>query len=333
MSQENVRLLEVRELTTTFKTERGWLKAVDGVSFSVTQGEILGVVGESGCGKSVTSQSILRLYDEKKLTRYTGSILFQGEDLLSLPLKAMQKYRGKIISMVFQDALSSLNPVFTVGAQIEETLRIHQKLDKAAAREKAVAMLRLVGIPSPEKRVDQFPHELSGGMRQRVMIAIALACGPRLLIADEPTTALDVTIQAQIMELIVDMNKQLDMGVILITHDLAVVAETCRRVVVMYLGQVVEEAPVAELFDSPRHPYTSGLLASVPKIDDDRSKRLNVIPGTVPLLDQIPMGCRFAQRCPLAERRCFHERQELEELSPGHKVRCWKAVDKGAAHA
>lgn len=332
MERCDKRLLEVKHLTTSFKTERGWLKAVDGVSFSVSQGEILGVVGESGCGKSVTSQSILRLYDEKKQTRYGGHIMFQGTDLFSLPVRTMRNYRGKMISMVFQDALSALNPVFTVGVQIMEPLRIHQKLGKAEAREKAIVMLRLVGIPSPERRIDQYPHELSGGMRQRVMIAIALACGPRLLIADEPTTALDVTIQAQIMELIVDMNKKLDMGVILITHDLAVVAETCSRVVVMYLGQVVEESPVGELFDEPLHPYTSGLLASVPKVDDDRSKRLNVIPGTVPLLDQIPEGCRFAQRCALSEERCFHERQNLAEIAPGRKVRCWKAAGKGGRH-
>jgi oligopeptide/dipeptide ABC transporter ATP-binding protein len=332
MGQNEAQLLQVNHLTTSFKTERGWLKAVDGVSFSITQGEILGVVGESGCGKSVTSQSILRLYDEKKLTRYGGQVLFQGTNLFSLSQRTMQRYRGKMISMVFQDALSALNPVFTVGEQIMEPLRIHQKLPKEQAREKAIDMLKMVGIPSPEKRVDQYPHELSGGMRQRVMIAIALACGPRLLIADEPTTALDVTIQAQIMELIVDMNKRLNMGVMLITHDLAVVAETCRRVVVMYLGQVVEEALVDDLFDHPTHPYTRGLLASIPKISDDRSKRLSMIPGTVPLLDQIPQGCRFAKRCAFAEERCFHEQQQLKDVAPGHRVRCWKMTEGGESH-
>lgn len=331
------KILEVRNLTTSFRTDRGYLKAIDGVSFDVYRGEILGIVGESGCGKSVTSQSIMRLYDEKYVARYEGSVLLEGKNLFDLPYKRMQDVRGASVSMIFQDALSSLNPVLRVSDQIMEPLRIHQHLGKSEARERALEMLRLVGIPAPEKRMDQYPHELSGGMRQRVMIAIALACRPRLLIADEPTTALDVTIQAQIMDLIVSLNKQLDMGVMLITHDLAVVAQTCSRVVVMYLGQIVEEADVLSLFDHPAHPYTVGLMNSIPKMDGDRSKRLYMIEGMVPLLNQIPTGCRFAPRCPYADERCRKQMPELREVAPGQKVRCWKdapTLDKEeASHA
>ena len=317
------RILEVNELTTSFKTERGLMKAVDGVSLYVNKGEILGVVGESGCGKSVTSQSIMRLYDEKYLVVYGGEILFNGKNIFELSEREMQSVRGKDIAMVFQDALSSLNPVFTVGNQIIEVLKLHQNMNKEEARKHAIEMLRLVGIPSPEKRVDQYPHELSGGMRQRVMIAIALSCQPKLLIADEPTTALDVTIQAQIMELIVELNHKLDMGVILITHDLSVVAETCSRVAVMYLGQIVEEADVASIFDHPRHPYTLGLIKSIPKINGERADRLYVIEGMVPLLSQIPQGCRFRPRCPYATERCEKEMPELIQISDTQKVRCW----------
>lgn len=273
------RILEVKNLTTSFRTERGIMKAVDGMSFHVDRGEILGVVGESGCGKSVTSQSIMRLYDERYTAIYDGEVILDGTDVMKLSQDKMQRMRGSEISMVFQDALSALNPVFTVGAQIMEAMQIHQKMSKAQAREKAIEMLRLVGIPAPESRVDQYPHELSGGMRQRVMIAIALSCRPKLLIADEPTTALDVTIQAQIMELILELNQKLSMGVILITHDLAVVAETCSRVIVMYLGQTVEEADVNDLFDNPMHPYTNGLIRSIPKLDGNRDKRLFMIKG------------------------------------------------------
>ena len=327
------KILEVKHLTTSFRTERGVMDAVQGVSFYVRKGEILGLVGESGCGKSVTSQSIMRLYDEKRFVRYDGKILFDGEDLLQLPERKMQQVRGKDIAMVFQDSLSALNPVFTCGEQIMEAMRIHQKMPRKQARAEAIEMLRLVGIPSPETRVDQYPHELSGGMRQRVMIACALSCRPKLLIADEPTTALDVTIQAQIMELIVELNRKLDMGVILITHDLSVVAETCTRVAVMYLGQIVEEADVVTLFDHPRHPYTRGLLKSIPKITGER-ERLHIIEGTVPLLSQIPDGCRFAPRCPYADARCTQEDPELEQCAPGHMVRCMKNIGKeGAAHA
>ncbi|MBS5547318.1 MAG: ABC transporter ATP-binding protein [Lachnospiraceae bacterium] len=319
------KILEVQDLSTSFKTERGWLKAIDGVSFDVYSGEMLGIVGESGCGKSVTSQSILRLYEEKSTTRYLGTVSFDGKNLFDLPEKEMQKIRGQEISMVFQDALSSLNPVFTVGNQIMESLRIHQDMGKKEAKEKAIDLLDQVGIPDPQRRFYQYPFELSGGMRQRVMIAVALACGPRILIADEPTTALDVTIQAQIMDLIVDMNRKLQMGVMLITHDLAVVAETCQRVIVMYLGQIVEEGSVEDIFDRPIHPYTRGLMASVPRLDTGKSERLYQIKGTVPLLSQIPEGCRFAPRCPYATEECSRKMPELKSFGNGQKARCLMA--------
>ena len=319
------KILEVQDLSTSFKTERGWLKAIDGVSFDVYSKEMLGIVGESGCGKSVTSQSILRLYEEKSTTRYLGTVSFDGKNLFDLPEKEMQKIRGQEISMVFQDALSSLNPVFTVGNQIMESLRIHQDMGKKEAKEKAIDLLDQVGIPDPQRRFYQYPFELSGGMRQRVMIAVALACGPRILIADEPTTALDVTIQAQIMDLIVDMNRKLQMGVMLITHDLAVVAETCQRVIVMYLGQIVEEGSVEDIFDRPIHPYTRGLMASVPRLDTGRSERLYQIKGTVPLLSQIPEGCRFAPRCPYATEECSRKMPELKSFGNGQKARCLMA--------
>ena len=277
-------ILEVRDLTTVFHTDRGDMNAVEGVSFHIGRGEILGLVGESGCGKSVTSQSVLRLYDEDREVSYRGQVLFEGRDLLKLSEKEMRAVRGGEIAMVFQDSLSSLNPVLTCGDQIMETMRIHQRLSRREAREKAVEMLGLVGIPSPEKRIDQYPHELSGGMRQRVMIACALSCRPRLLIADEPTTALDVTIQAQILDLICELNKKLDMAVLLITHDLSVVAETCSRVAVMYLGQIVEEGPVCDIFEHPRHPYTRGLLKSIPTVRGGEREDLYMIEGSVPLL-------------------------------------------------
>lgn len=317
------KILEVKNLTTSFKTERGVMKAVDGVSFHTNKGEILGIVGESGCGKSVTSQSIMRLYDEKYLAKITGEILIEGQDILKIPMKDMQKIRGNVISMVFQDALSSLNPVMKIGDQIMESLRIHSGLDKKQARERALEMLKLVGIPGYEERIDQYPHELSGGMRQRVMIAIALSCNPKILIADEPTTALDVTIQAQIMDLIVELNEKIGMSVMLITHDLAVVAETCSRVIVMYLGQIVEEAEVEEIFLNPLHPYTRGMMDSIPQLEGEKRERLHVIKGTVPLLSQIPEGCRFAPRCPYADEGC---RQKMPELTGEgtHRVRCHK---------
>jgi len=318
-------LLEVNELKVHFYTERGRITAVDGISFHVNAGEIVGVVGESGCGKSVTSQAILRLLDEKDTVEYDGKILFEGTDLLQLPEAGMQKIRGNEISMIFQDPLSSLNPVFSIGSQIAESLMLHQQISKKAAFEKAIELLRMTGIPAPEKRVHEYPHQLSGGMRQRAMIAMTLACQPKLLIADEPTTALDVTIQAQILDLMLELNREQGMGMIFITHDLGVVAELCSRVVVMYLGQIVEEADVETLFAQPRHPYTKGLMKSIPQMDSDRSQKLHVIEGMVPTLDNIPTGCRFAPRCPYADYMCHERPPAYEEHAAGHKVRCWHA--------
>lgn len=321
MQQETV--LQVKNLSTAFRTEQGTLKAVDGVDFIVKKGEILGIVGESGCGKSVTVQSIMRLYDEKKTAGYTGEILLQGKDLLTLPYKEMKKIRGKEISMVFQDALSALNPLMKIGAQITEAIRIHTGIDKKAAVEQGIEMLKQVGIPTPEKRFYQYPFELSGGMRQRVMIAIALACRPKILIADEPTTALDVTIQAQILELMKKLNREMEMGIVLITHDLAVVSETCERMLVMYLGQVVEEGATEKIFSRPCHPYTTSLLASIPSMTGERGQKLSTIRGTVPLLNQIPAGCRFAPRCPKATEKCRGEMPKLAPLREAQSVRCW----------
>lgn len=326
---EDEKILEVKNLVTSFKTERGIMKAVDGVSFFVKKGEMLGIVGESGCGKSVTSQSILRLYDEKYLAKITGEVLMEETDLLKLPMRQMQKIRGDKISMVFQDALSALNPVMTVGDQITETIRIHQKISAKEAREKALEIMRLVGIPAYEERFCEYPHQLSGGMRQRIMIAIALSCEPRVLIADEPTTALDVTIQAQIMDLMVDLNRKLGMSVMLITHDLAVVAETCSRVIVMYLGQIVEEALVKDIFENPAHPYTRGMMNSIPRLEEENRERLYVIKGTVPLLSQIPKGCRFAPRCPNATQKCREQMPGLVPFGEDHNVRCWYPGQKG----
>ena len=326
---EDEKILEVKSLVTSFKTERGIMKAVDGESFFVKKGEMLGIVGESGCGKSVTSQSILRLYDEKYLAKITGEVLMEETDLLKLPMRQMQKIRGDKISMVFQDALSALNPVMTVGDQITETIRIHQKISAKEAREKALEIMRLVGIPAYEERFCEYPHQLSGGMRQRIMIAIALSCEPRVLIADEPTTALDVTIQAQIMDLMVDLNRKLGMSVMLITHDLAVVAETCSRVIVMYLGQIVEEALVKDIFENPAHPYTRGMMNSIPRLEEENRERLYVIKGTVPLLSQIPKGCRFAPRCPNATQKCREQMPGLVPFGEDHNVRCWYPGQKG----
>ncbi|MCF2649229.1 MULTISPECIES: ABC transporter ATP-binding protein [Niallia] len=317
-------LLDVQDLKTHFYTERGKVTAIDGVSFQINKGEIVGVVGESGCGKSVTSQSVLRLFDEKHLVKYEGQIFFEGEtDILKLSKRKMQMIRGNDISMIFQDPLSSLNPVLTIGFQIAEAIMLHQDVTKKEAYEKAIEMLKLTGIPAPEKRVHDYPHNLSGGMRQRVMIAMTLACQPKLLIADEPTTALDVTIQAQILDLISELNQKLEMGVMFITHDLGVVAELCHRVVVMYLGQIVEEASVESLFERPLHPYTKGLIKSIPQMEGDRSEKLHVIEGTVPSLDKVPVGCRFAPRCPYADSLCLEKAPDLTETSANQKVRCW----------
>jgi peptide/nickel transport system ATP-binding protein len=321
MKQEQA-LLEVKNLRTSFSTEKGPVTAVDGVSFKIKSGETLGIVGESGCGKSVTAESIMRLLNENT-TKYEGEINYKGENMLTISKEKMREKRGNEISMIFQDPMTSLNPVYTIGNQIAESIMTHQKLGKAKAFEKAIEMLRLTGIPSPEKRVHEYPHELSGGMRQRVMIAMALSCKPNLLIADEPTTALDVTIQAQILDVINDLRNELNMGIIMITHDLGVVAEVCSRVVVMYLGQVIEEADVETLFSVPLHPYTKGLMRSVPQLDGDRSQKLHVIKGVVPSLEVVPEGCRFAPRCTFADEKCLNEAPKLEEVTLDQKVRCW----------
>ena len=283
---------------------------------------MVGIVGESGCGKSVTSQSIMRLYDEKEEVSYSVTVRFEGENLMEIPYKEMDKIRGNRIAMIFQYALSSLNPVYTVGNQVVEAICIHQNVEKKEAWQKAVEMLMKVGISEPEKRMRQYPHELSGGMRQRVMIAIALCCKPDLLIADEPTTALDVTVQAQIMDLIQQLKEEENMGVILITHDMAVVAENCDRVIVMYLGQMVEEASVTDIFEHPLHPYTVGLIQSIPQMTTDSEQELFMIKGSLPLLTQIKKGCRFASRCPYATDKCREEEPELQKTGENHSVRC-----------
>jgi oligopeptide/dipeptide ABC transporter ATP-binding protein len=317
-------LLEVRDLRTHFLTENGVHRAVDGISFTVRANRTLGIVGESGCGKSVTSLSIMGLVAEPPGVRAGGEILYRGEDLMQKSRREMEELRGAKISMIFQEPMTSLNPVYKVGDQIVEGLIRHKGLSRAAARTRAIDMLKLVRIPSAETRVDSYPHEMSGGMRQRVMIAMALACEPDLLIADEPTTALDVTIQAQILDLIRDLRQRLGAAIILITHDLGVIAEMADEVAVMYAGQIVEMAAVNALFADAQHPYTLGLMASIPRLDEDRH-RLLTIEGMVPAPDAVPAGCRFAPRCPLADGRCRAEQPQLHALNPGHSVACWKA--------
>ena len=322
-------LLEVRGLKTYFYTEDGVVQAVDGIDFEVYPGEVLGIVGESGCGKSVTSLSIMRLISTPgKIV--DGQILFEGIDLVKATEEEMMKVRGNRISMIFQQPQSALNPVFRVGDQISEVLNVHQSFGKEAGRKRAIELLKLVGIPEPESRANSFPHEMSGGMAQRVMIAMALACVPDLLIADEPTTALDVTIQAQILDLIRDMREKMGSTVILITHDLGVIAEMANRVAVMYAGEIVEQSVVASLFDLPLHPYTKGLIGSIPVLGEVRD-RLDVIPGSVPNLVNLPVGCRFAPRCKARVEHnlsiCSAKRPELVEVSEGHKVRCWLYQD------
>jgi peptide/nickel transport system ATP-binding protein len=317
-------LLEIENLQTHFRTPDGVNRAVDGVSFTVEAGETVAIVGESGCGKSVTASSVLRLIPEPP-GKIKGSIRFEGVDLLKLDERAMRDIRGNQISMVFQEPMTSLNPVLTVGHQIGETLRLHQGLGREAAERRVVEMLRLVGIAEPERRAREYPHQLSGGMRQRVMIAIALACNPKLLIADEPTTALDVTIQAQILDLMSELKQRVGAAIILITHDLGVVAEIAERVLVMYAGRKVEEAPVGGLFRSPRHPYTQGLLGALPKLGsslNEKATKLVEIPGAVPSLKQRIAGCVFASRCALARDICRHVPPALELKAPGHLAAC-----------
>ncbi len=314
-------LLEVRNLKTYFYTDEGVARAVDGVSFALRPHQTLGLVGESGCGKSVTSLSIMRLIPQPPGRIVEGEILFGGTDLVRLSEKEMRSIRGNEISMIFQEPMSSLNPVYTVGDQIVEAIVLHQKVSREEARKRAIEMLKRVGIPSPETRVDEYPHQLSGGQRQRVMIAMALSCNPSMLIADEPTTALDVTIQAQILELLQGLQTDFGMAILLITHDLGVIAETAHRVVVMYAGIVVEEADVIPLFDDPKHPYTRGLLDSIPKLTQPQS-RLATIPGTVPNpLDHLP-GCPFANRCSYVMDICRVQMPRLAEVASGHAVRC-----------
>jgi peptide/nickel transport system ATP-binding protein len=315
-------LLAIRDLVTEFFTDRGVVRAVDGVSFSIPPRGTLGVVGESGCGKSVTALSVMRLVASPPGRIARGRIEYAGKDLLALPLEEMRKIRGNRIAMIFQEPMTSLNPVYTVGEQVGEAVRLHRGKSKAEARAVAIDMFRLVGIPSPEERVDNYPHQLSGGMRQRVMIAMALACEPDLLIADEPTTALDVTIQAQILELLRQLQERLGMSIILITHDLGVVAETCDEVVVMYAGRVVEQAATRTLFAQPRHHYTAGLLRSVPAYGDtEHASRLQEIEGMVPALWDLPEGCKFVDRCPVAQQRCRDEEPALVPLGDT-LVRC-----------
>ena len=323
----NDSIIKIRDLRTSFFTQGMEVRAVDGVTFDVPKGKTLGIVGESGSGKSISAMSILKLIQNPgKIVG--GEIEFKGEDLTNKSESAMRKIRGNEISMIFQEPMTSLNPVYTVGQQIGESFRIHENVGKKEAIKKSIDMLKLVGIPSPEKRVHQYPYELSGGMRQRVMIAMALACNPELLIADEPTTALDVTIQAQILELMKDLQNRLGMSIIMITHDLGVVAETCDYVAVMYCGKVVEYATVEELFANPRHPYTVGLLESLPRHDVDvEGEDLSVIRGSVPSPANMPTGCRFVPRCPYASEIC-NRLPDLEEDEHGNQIRCWIYSDE-----
>lgn len=314
-------ILEIKQLQTHIKTAGGLVKAVNGVDLTVYAGETVGIVGESGCGKSVTSLSVMGLLPKPMAYIESGNILFDGRDITELPEKEMRKLRGNEISMIFQEPMTSLNPVFTIGQQLSEPLRQHTSLNKKQIRTKIIEMLRSVGIPRAEQIVDEYPHQLSGGMRQRAMITLAMLCEPKLLIADEPTTALDVTIQAQILQLMREIKQEKRMSILLITHDLGVVAEMCDRVVVMYAGQVVENADVRTIFNSPKHPYTRGLLASMPN-SNERKGELKSIPGSVPRPDELPRGCTFAPRCPEAVEKCWQERPPLLSLSQ-QSCRCW----------
>ena len=317
-----MKLLEVNGLQASIKTKWQTYHAIEDVTFSVEQGEILGIVGESGCGKSMTALSILRLVASPPVYITGGEIRYRGKNLLEMDEKEIRKIRGNKISMIFQEPMTSLNPVYTVGNQITEVIRLHQKVGKEEAQAQALQMLRMVGIPAPEQRIKEYPHQLSGGMRQRVMIAMALACRPELLIADEPTTALDVTIQAQILEELKNLQREFGMSIILITHDLGVVADMAQNMLVMYGGEVVEYGPTKELFLHPRHPYTEGLLRSIPRLDE-AVRKLNVIKGAVPSLDSMPEGCRFCPRCEYATERCHKEKPPLREID-GCTVRCWQ---------
>jgi len=318
-------ILQIENLSTHFETARGSVKAVDGVDLRLNEGDTLGIVGESGCGKTVLALSVIRLVPRPPGRIVSGRVLFEGEDLLDLSEEQMRRIRGRRISMIFQEPMTSLNPVFRIGDQVAETLRLHEGLSARDAHDRAVEMLRLVGIPAPEQRARDYPHQMSGGMRQRVMIAMALSCRPRLMLADEPTTALDVTIQAQILELIRDLKREVGTSVILITHDLGVIAEAAQHAAVMYAGWVVEQGPVGSIFSSPLHPYTVGLMHSIPRIGKGHGGDgyLNVIPGTIPDLLELPSGCKFRDRCSRAMPVCARKEPELVEKSAGHSVRCW----------
>ena len=316
-------LLDIRNLKTCFYTEDGIVPAIEDVSFSLNRGETVGIVGESGSGKSVTALSVMRLIPNPPGRIEAGEVVFEGENLLEKPIGEMRQIRGNEIAMIFQEPMTSLNPVLTVGDQIMESIILHQRLGKQDAKDKAVHMLKLVGIPSPERRVNDYPHQMSGGMRQRVMIAMALSCNPKLLIADEPTTALDVTVQAQILELMMALKDELGTSVMLITHDLGVIAETADKVVVMYAGKVVEEAGVKELFREPAHPYTVGLLGSIPKLNED-TLRLQSIDGVVPSPFSMPKGCRFSPRCRCAMDICRQQEPGFADIADGHRVSCWQ---------
>jgi len=320
------KLVDVKNLKTYFYTEEGVVKAVDGIDFEIYPGETLGIVGESGCGKSVTSLSIMGLVESPPGKIAEGEILFEGIDLTKLSQAEMRKIRGNEISMIFQEPMTSLNPVYTIGDQISEAIIIHKGLSKKEAMKESVEMLKKVGIPLPEQRINEYPHQLSGGMRQRVMIAMALSCDPKLLIADEPTTALDVTIQAQILELMNSLKASYGMSIMMITHDLGVIAEISDRVAVMYAGKIVEYTDVNTLFADPKHPYTWGLMNSIPKLDRDVN-RLQAIPGIVPNPLNFPDGCKFNTRCPLAEGKCFTDEPKIVDAAEGHKVRCWRYKD------
>ncbi|HHE32906.1 MAG TPA: ABC transporter ATP-binding protein [Chlorobaculum parvum] len=316
-------LLELKDLKTWYRTDNGIAKAVDGVSFSLAPNRILGIIGESGCGKSVTALSVMRLVPMPPGYFAGGDILWKWRSLVKTSEAEMRKIRGNEIAMIFQEPMSSLNPVYTCGDQIMEQILNHRDVSRAEARKQAVELLNMVGIPNPSERVSSYPHEMSGGMRQRVMIAMALSCGPELLIADEPTTALDVTVQAQILELIGKLREERGMSVMLITHDFGVVAELCEEVVVMYASRIVETGTVRHIFKNPLHPYTQGLLKSIPRLGA-KKERLNVIEGNVPSATQLPEGCRFAGRCPLADAHCRQEQPPLREYEQGHQAACWK---------
>lgn len=318
-------ILTVENLTVDFTTDKGTVRAIDGISFEVMPGETLAIVGESGCGKSVSSLSIMGLVPSPPGKIVDGSIKFNNRELIGLSEKEYRKVRGNDISMIFQEPMTALNPVLKISTQMVDVIRLHNEVSKSKAKARAIEMLEAVGIPSPESRINEYPHQLSGGMRQRVMIAMALSCGPDLLLADEPTTALDVTIQAQVMNEMVRLQKELGMAVILVTHDLGVVAESCQRVVVMYCGQIIEQAPVNDIFASPKHPYTQGLLKSIPVVREEKIARLPTIEGVVPDLLDLPSGCRFADRCQFSEDRCRTNRPQLSGTET-HQVACFNPI-------